>query len=163
MDQEKYIEKMTEKEKAKAVNYGLKLLTARQKTEKEMADKLKEKNYTDDIIHYALNYFKSCGYLDDKKYVEFYLREKININRYGTMKLRNMLYQKGIPSELIEEGLEGIDEDMMIENAVYLANKKINSLKDQESMAVRQKVHRHLASKGYSYSTIAKALNLVMV
>lgn len=152
---------MIEKDKARAVNYGLKLLTARMKTEKEMAEKLKEKDYTEDIIHYVLNYFRSCGYLDDKKYVELYLREKISINRYGIIKLKNMLFQKGIPPELIEEGLEGIDEETMIENAVYLANRKINSLDSEESIAVRQKVYRHLVNKGYSYATIARALNLV--
>jgi regulatory protein len=152
---------MIEKNKARAVNYGLKLLTARMKTEKEMADKLKEKGYAEDIIHYVLDCFKSCGYLDDKKYVELYLREKITINRYGTMKLRNKLYQKGISTELVEEGLEEIDEEIIIENAVYLANKKINSIRDQESMAIRQKVHRHLVSKGYSYAIIARILNLV--
>ncbi|KUK73406.1 MAG: Regulatory protein RecX [Clostridiales bacterium 38_11] len=153
---------MKDKDKIRAVNYGMKLLTARQKTEKEMVDKLKAKNFTDDIIHYVLSYLKSYGYLDDKKYVELFLREKININRYGTMKLRNKLLQKGIPSELIEEGLGRIDEETMIENAVYLANKKINSLNGQESIDIRHKVYRHLASKGYSYTTIAKALTLVM-
>jgi regulatory protein len=152
---------MIEKDKTRAVSFGMKLLTARMKTEREMADKLNEKGYTEDIIHYVLNCFKSYGYLDDKKYVELYLREKITINRYGTMKLRNKLYQKGISPELIEEGLQEIDEETILENAVYLANKKINSLKDQESMAVRQKVHRHLVSKGYSYATIARVLNLV--
>lgn len=152
---------MTEKDKTRAVNYGLRLLNARQKTEKEITDKLKDKNYPDDIIYYVLSYLKSYGYLDDKKYVELYLKEKININRFGRMKLKNKLIQKGISSELIEEGLEGIDEVMMIENAVYLANKKINSLSGQESMVIRQKVYRHLASKGYSYATIAKALNLL--
>jgi regulatory protein len=152
---------MIEKDKARAVNYGLKLLTARMKTEKEMADRLKEKGYEQEIIHYVLNYFKSCGYLDDKKYVELYLREKITVNRYGTMKLKNKLYQKGISTELVEEGLEEIDEETIIDNAFYLANRKIDSLDMAEPSAVRQKVYRHLVSKGYSYATIARVLNQV--
>ena len=153
---------MTEKEKARAVNYGLKLLTARQRTEKEMADKLKEKNYSDEIVQYVLAYLKNYCYLDDQKYVELYLREKININRYGTIKLRNKLFQKGISSELIAVGLDSIDEEKILENAVYLADRKIKSLRHDEYMTIKQKVYRHLVSKGYSYATIVKALNIVV-
>lgn len=152
---------MTEKEKAKAINYGLKLLTARQRTEKEITDKLKEKNYSDEIVRYVLEYLKSYGYLDDQKYVELYLREKININRYGTIKLRNKLFQKGISPELIAVGLDSIDDERILENAVYLADRKIKTLGHDDYLVIKQKVYRHLVSKGYSYATIAKALNIV--
>ena len=64
-------------EKNNAINYALKLLSYRQRSEKEMCDSLKRKGFDEDIINHTLEYCKERDYLNDRKFAKALLRIKL--------------------------------------------------------------------------------------
>ena len=61
---------MDEKELSKAKDTALKFLSYGMKTEKQVADKLKEKDFAEEVIRDTLAYLKDLRYIDDMNYAQ---------------------------------------------------------------------------------------------
>ena len=80
---------------------AMNLLKDRDFTEHALRGKLKEGYYPEDSIRIAIEYVKSYGYIDDRRYVENYVNFKsVSKSRY---QIKNFLLQKGIDKDLILE------------------------------------------------------------
>ena len=67
---EKSAEKTLSGEDLKAASKAMQLLLYRQRTEKELREKLYEKGFSENASEAAIAYVKSFGYLDDRRYAE---------------------------------------------------------------------------------------------
>ena len=80
---------------------AMNLLKDRDFTEYALRCKLKEGYYPEDSIRIAIEYVKSYGYIDDRRYAENYVNFKsVSKSRY---QIKNFLLQKGIDKNLISE------------------------------------------------------------
>ena len=80
---------------------AMNLLKDRDFTEHALRGKLKEGYYPEDSIRIAIEYVKSYGYIDDRRYVENYVNFKsVSKSRY---QIKNFLLQKGVDKNLISE------------------------------------------------------------
>ena len=152
-----YIEKvLMEEEQTKANNYALKFLGYRQRSEKEIIDKIKKKGFEDEFIENTLVYLKSHDLIDDMEFAQSFMKDKINLNKYGPQKIKYELYRKGISQEIIEKVLDK-DEDEY-NRALELAKKKLPSYKNDDRNAVYRKLGGFLQRRGYSYGCVSKIL-----
>lgn len=125
-------EKKTTRLKERAYNYCLWALGSSSKTRKELEDKMRVKNCTEEIIQEILDKVTDMGYLDDNDYAESYKRYKTSAN-WGNSKIRRELSRKGISEEILNEVFpaerteEDLDEER--ERAYTLAKKKLRSVK----------------------------------
>lgn len=159
IDQE-YIDKvLMEEEQAKANNYALRFLSHRQRSEKEIIDKLKEKGFEDKFIEGTLSYLKNYNLVDDMEFARSFANDKVNLNKYGPQRIKYDLYRKGISGDIIEEVLDYDDE---YDRALELAEKKINSYKNDDRNAKYRKLGGFLQRRGYSYGCISKVLKEVL-
>ncbi|MPQ42970.1 recombination regulator RecX [Clostridium tarantellae] len=135
----------------KCKNSALKTLEKSYKTEKEMKEKLLLKGYSEEIILQAFISLKEYNLINDKKFVEMYIKDKGKIQ--GRNKIKYNLIKKGINEELINENLNKLDEVNEKEIALNLAKKKYDILVKRESdkFKLSQKLNRFLIGKGYSY------------
>lgn len=119
-------------------------------TEKQGIAKLTAKNYSDNAIKFAINRAKELGYINDCEYATNYVES--NIKRYGKLKIKQELWQKGIEAELIDTILENVsEEESLKENFIALIrNKNI----DPNNYKEKAKIVRSLLYKGYEYETI---------
>ena len=101
--------------------------------------------------------FEASGYIDDRRYAldkAKYLKE---YKKYGNGKIKEYLYQKKIPSDIINETLEDeffSDEDGDIENMRNLLKKKYGESLDRLDKSDRndiQKAINMLIRNGYKY------------
>ena len=88
----------------KAKLRALHLLEYMDRTEKGLRQKLEQSGYPTEVVDEAIRYVKSYGYIDDKRYADNYLRTRSNGK--GRRRLFQELYQKGIPSALVQEAWE---------------------------------------------------------
>ena len=86
----------------------------------------------------------------------------INFNKCGKNKIKQNLYNKGIDSEDISHAISNIDYDVEFENAMYLAKKRYERIKNEDKRKVYQKISQHLAYKGFDYDTIKSVLNKIL-
>jgi len=132
-------------------------LGRRQHSTSELRIKLKQKGYETEFINEVLEDLKQKDYLDDTKFAEMFVEEKIKLKLWGEQKLRSELIKRGINSKIISDVLRNIisDEDKL-NNAKIIASKKYDTLKNRnlENDVIKRKLFTFLNSRGYNYDVI---------
>lgn len=151
IDVESIKEIVKEDEFIKCKNSALRTVEKTYKTEKELKDKLIEKGFEEDTIKKSLDFLKEYNLLNDEKYTEMYIKDRLRSQ--GRNKIKYSLLRKGVSEEIILDKMDNIDDDDENEIAFKLAEKKFNILKKKESdkYKLSQKLFRFLLSKGYDY------------
>ena len=90
---------------ASARERALRILSASAVTEKELRRRLKQKGETEEHGDKAVRWLKDLELLDDRKAAEMIVAQGIS-KGYGEARLRQMLYEKGVPRSLWQEALE---------------------------------------------------------
>lgn len=89
----------------KAERYALDLLALRPRTVREMTTKLRSKAYPEDVVGDLLGRMQRVGYLDDRKFAEYWIEERMRSRPCGPALLRAELRRKGVPAEVVSEVL----------------------------------------------------------
>lgn len=148
-------------EENKALNYALNRLSYRQRSEKELRMSMKRKDYDEDNIDNAIEFCKEYGYINDFKFAESFVKDKINLNKYGPERIKYDLMLKGVSRDIINEVLV-IDRDDQLEMARKLADKKKSSYKGDDQRSVYRKMSAFLQRKGFSYDIISRVVREVI-
>ena len=140
-----------ENEKSKAMSRVTKYIGSSLKTQKQIRDYLRKKEYSDDTIEFVMSKLAEYNYIDDKKYAQAYVLTYGK--KYGKLKLKSQLKVKGVSEEIIECVLEDNKVDSIESVASkYLKNKVM-------SYEVSQKLFRFLYSRGYEFDEINSYIN----
>lgn len=91
--------------------------------------KLKQWELSEEEISDALDYLTKERFLNEERFVRFYVNDKLRFNKWGKVKLSHMLRQKQIPENLIREGLNQVDEVLYKKMLHQLLSAKIKSVK----------------------------------
>ncbi|SHJ28596.1 regulatory protein [Dethiosulfatibacter aminovorans DSM 17477] len=159
---EEFVEEvLISEERNKAVNQGLKFLTASQKTEKEVREKLGVLDFEKDIIEYAVGYLKEQRYINDEQYTESFINDQLSFSKDGRRKIRTKLYRKGIDMETIDRVISVIDDNVFVENALSVARKRLKTMTFVDEHERDQKIFRFLFYKGYDFDIVKKAVGII--
>lgn len=140
-----------ENEKSKAMSRVTKYIGSSLKTQKQIRDYLRKKEYSEDTIKFVMSKLVEYNYIDDKKYAQAYVLTYGK--KYGKLKLKSQLKVKGVSEEIIECVLEDNKVDSIESVASkYLKNKVM-------SYEVCQKLFRFLYSRGYEFDEINSYIN----
>ncbi|MBB6215314.1 regulatory protein [Anaerosolibacter carboniphilus] len=153
-----------EEEQNKANHYALKLLSFRGRTRQEVEKKMKEKEYEAPTIEKTLAFLQTHNYINDEDFAASYIRDKVNIQKLGKMRIKQELYQKGIDKTTVQEAInEQIDPIDEFETALDLGRKKLNSTyRNDDKNAQYRKLGSFLQRRGYDYDIIKKVLNTLV-
>lgn len=125
------------------------------KTRKQIIDKLKSGLYPDNIIYKVVEYLEEYNLINDKRYAMLYLDYKKSV--YSKRKIIQDLYTKGISKELIDEAF--MESDFSEDDSISSVLKKRAKRYDLSDSKDLQKLYRYLVGKGYSFSTVKKAVD----
>lgn len=159
---EDFLEDVLKKEEQEcANNYALRLINFKMRTKEEIKRRMREKEYSDEVIEKTIDYLLYLDYLDDEEYATRFIRDKSNLKNMGSERIKRELYQKGIDKEIINKKIENIiDEDEEYEKAKELAIKKLNSTyKNDDRSAKYRKLGGFLQRRGYSMRIVMNLLN----
>jgi regulatory protein len=159
LDESFIVNILKSEERDKASNYAMYLLAKKDRTKKEIIDKLKDKGFDEDIIDCVLDKLLEYNYINDEIYCEKYINDKTKFSKYGINKIKAKLYAKGVDRDTISTEIVKIDNDLEFENALLLAKKKLNSIKESDKYKIKAKLSNHLISKGFAYDTIRKVFS----
>lgn len=132
------------------------LLTDTARSEKGLREKLRQGHYPEDIIEQSMDYVRSFGYLDDRKYAEsFVLSRKESKSR---KEIYAALLQKGVSAEQIQEVLDEVYAEEGEREAIrkLILKKHVDVLQANEEEL--HKLYGYLARKGFCYEEIRKAI-----
>ncbi len=152
-----------------AYRKALFLLERRDYTEAELQRKLKEKEYTQECIAFAMAKLKEYGFVDDRRFTEQYIR--YHYEAYSRRVLAMKLHRKGIQTNLfdlvyqeIASELEVNPEEEALKKAVCAAIRKAER-KGYSADAMPPEEKRRIVSslfrKGFSIEKINKELTKI--
>jgi regulatory protein len=138
---------------------ALRIIERTYKTEKQIRDKLSEKEYDEKVINKTLEFLKQYKFVDDERFLEAYIKDKLKSQ--GKNKIKYALINKGISEELIERKLINIDKSSEQDRALKLAEKKLEVLMKNESDArkIYKKLGDYLVRNGYNLDIVQDILN----
>lgn len=133
-------------------NYAkiLKYCAFRDRSVLEVRRKMAELKLSEQESEQMMQELLEDGFVDDARFAESFVRGKMTYNRWGRVKIRAELLQRGVSSSIIAEQLNNLDNDLYERNLQYL----ISRWHRENPGADKAKLYRHLMSKGYTYDEI---------
>ena len=124
MDDETFYKSEQESAEIIAFNLCVKYISSRLKTEKQIKDYLYKNNYKKQTVDIVIDKLKNYGIVDDKTYVESYIKSNSNFSKN---KVKQKLMQAGVKNENFEEHVALIDdlESCIKHTEKFLKNKEI--------------------------------------
>lgn len=101
---------------------------------------------------------KKEGYLDDYKYANAFINDKINLSLDGFNKIKNALIEKGVAENIILPLLEAIPEKTWYERSQKAINKKASNYEKYSSKVKKSKFYSYLINLGYTSNQINSCL-----
>lgn len=141
-----------------ALETAARILEVRDKSVEEIKNKLLSAGYSEQATQAACGKLTSAGYLNDRRYAENTL-DRLS-KKYGAIRLKRELRQRGVREELVEELLLRNGEDAQIEAAVLLARKALGR-KPGEAKDLYRRAFSALARRGYTPEVVKSALHQV--
>lgn len=149
---EDFVEKLKfEDEKSEALLLSYKFLQ-RNKTKKQLLDHLYKNKISREIIDLIIPILEEKKYLNDEDYAKRYLRDAMNIKKYGKIKIRYMLMSKGIDKKTVEDAMENYDYELEYENALELLEKRISKNESDHKKIYSAK--NYLQGRGFEFEII---------
>lgn len=144
----------------KLFNYGINRLSTRDYGRQELFDKMTRFQEDSSMVNKVLDKLQTLGYLSDER------RAQGILNQYSAKesvyKVKQRMQRIGLDKDLIENLVEEKKTDehfSEIDVATGLLQKKFKSLNMNPEIEIKQKMIRFLASKGYGYDLIKKAID----
>ena len=137
------------------------LLKSRAYTEKQLCEKLRQGEYSEEIIEEAVAYVKSFGYINDRQYAEDFI--SYNLERKSRRRMEQDLLAKGVDSGIVREIFERLREDNEEMDEYAMAKELLRKKNYDPEIATnkeKQKMSAFLYRKGFNMDTIRRALLL---
>ena len=158
---EEYLKKILKDEMfLKGKNKALNILSKASQSEKKIREKLNE-YFEEDTVDDVIDFLKKYNFINDGELASKIVNTNVNLNKYGKNKIKQNLYNKGIEKSAIDEAISEIDYDAEFENALYLAQKRYDRVKNEDPKKAYAKIANHLAYKGFNYDIIKSVLNKI--
>ena len=141
-------------------NYVWRLLRLRPRSESELRNKLKLKNFAAALIDDLIAYFKEKGHINDREFANFWIEGRLN-KPLGFKAIERELESKGLSDELIQELIslkkKDVDEASL---ARELTQRQFNKLKERKEPAekIKPKLYGYLTRRGFSAETISEII-----
>lgn len=153
------IEEMNfEDEIRKAFNKSLDFLSFRMRSENEVRQKLKEKEFGEAVIDEAIKKLYKLNFLDDRAFSEALMRTQMRSAKKGPKAIQQDMQKKGIDKQVQKDVLASYSEEEQLEIAKGLAEKIADKEKTKTPRQIEQKISDTLLRKGYSYALIKQAV-----
>lgn len=104
----------------------------------------------DDEARKVLVRLQAERFIDDSRFAEAFVRDKLNLSGWGAYKIKMALRAKGVSREVIEEVVSPmIEATDMKERLEEIMQRKLRTLKYSSTYDAKTKLIRFAASRGY--------------
>ena len=141
-----------------ARDYALKVIEFKDRTEKEIREKLIQKGYDEVTIEDELEFLKSYGFIDDSRYAQKFTLDAINIKKWGKGRIKTELLRKGVDREIIDVAIEEAFLEVDDDRLFFEMQKRFKD-SDFSNMKERGRIFNFYMRRGFSPDEIKGAMN----
>ena len=111
---------------------------------------MKRWGVADDAARKVLSKLQADRFIDEARYTEAFVRDKLNLSGWGVYKIKSALRTKGVSKDIIDEVIAPmIEATDMKERLEDIMKRKLRTLKYSSAYDARTKLIRFAASRGY--------------
>lgn len=115
----------------------------------DIVAKLRQWELSEEEIAEAVDYLVKEHFLDEERFVRFFVNDKLRFNKWGKIKLRFMLRQKQIPEPIVREALDQINDELYTKTLQTLLKAKVKSIKGASDYERKAKLAVFAQSHGF--------------
>ena len=145
LDSKKFEEIITYNDNLSAYYESIKRLNSKLRSEVEIREFLKKKNYNNEIIESTIAKLKKDGYLNRDIYIKSYISDAFRFNNDGPYKIKRNLNKLGFNDTEIDKYLT---YDFK-EKAIKLIDKKVKFNKKYSAYLLKEQINNYLINLGY--------------
>jgi regulatory protein len=144
----------------------------RERSKREVSKKLSELGVLEDKALLIVEKLQQEGFLNENRYVSAYARGKFRNKKWGKKKIEMELKKQGIPKELLQKGLNEIENTDYLQVLDKLLIKKWKTLKAKTGddtysdndlfTPAMQKLINYAMQKGFEYDIILNRVKKIL-
>ena len=134
---------------------ALKILGNLNFSQQEMIKRLTGKGETQEDADETVRWLVELGYINDSDYATLIVRH-YSSKGYGEARIRDELFKRGIPRDLWDDVLSGLDSADMEVIALEFLKKKLRGSDDKDDL---QRALNALVRRGFSFDDARAAIN----
>jgi len=129
-----------------------------ERSQSEVRNKLYEWGLRHDELEEVITELIVTNFLNEERFAMAYVSGKVNIKKWGKVKIKQGLKLKKVPDRLIQKALNSIDEQKYLENLLSIAVKKAALMNEKDSVKLKFKLVTYLLGKGFENDLIFDVL-----
>jgi regulatory protein len=138
---------------------GLKMLGRRELSERQIRERLKRKEYSEEDIDAAVARLKEERAIDDARVAGAIARTETSIRRRGKLRVQMQIQRAGVDKATakaaVDDVFEAIDDEALIEASLQKRLRGRETIADDKEF---QRLYRFLATQGFESDRIMKVL-----
>ena len=126
---------------------AVKILGSRQLSSREMGKRLSRKGEAEDTVQDTVRWLEDIGALNDVDYAEGIVRH-YSTKGYGKARIRDEFYKRGIPRELWEDAMAGIEDAASSGATFQYLDRRLRGSSEKEDL---RRAINSLCNRGFSF------------
>jgi len=128
----------------------------------DLLKKIKELGANSLMAEKILDKLEKENFLNDERFVKSYAREKFRVYKWGRVKMHYYLKMKGLKEEIIDKGLEEIEDTEYIQLLLRTMKEKAKTIKVTNKFEKMGQIIRFTQGRGFEPELIHRHINEVI-
>jgi len=116
--------------------------------------------------HELVDFLVEQKFVDERRYTEAFVKDKLRFNKWGRMKMTYMLHAQNIDRDIVMSVLSEIDDTEYNQILISELQKKFKSIRQpstkQNYMETKGKLFRFAISRGFESEIVNKAISKII-
>ena len=126
----------------------------------EMLEKMRRWELPEDAQARVMAKLVKERYVDDERYAQAFVKDKIRYNKWGRRKVEQALWQKRIDEDIRKRVLDEVDDDEYLIILRPLLKQKRKTIKAQNDYELNQKLMRFAVGRGFTFDIIRQCIDV---
>lgn len=124
----------------------------------DIRQKLKRMELSDDVTETVITRLTQARYLDERRFAESYIRDKLQFNKWGKRKIEMHLVMKRIAPAVIRDAFTRFPESQLIDSLPDLLQRKMKTITGATEYERNGKLIRYALGRGFPMDEIIRCL-----
>ena len=126
----------------------------------EMLEKMRRWELPEDAQARVMAKLVKERYVDDERYAQAFVKDKIRYNKWGRRKVEQALWQKRIDEDIRKRVIDEVDDDEYLIILRPLLKQKRKIIKAQNDYELNQKLMRFAVGRGFTFDIIRQCIDV---
>ena len=126
----------------------------------EMLEKMRRWELPEDAQARVMAKLIKERYVDDERYAQAFVKDKIRYNKWGRRKVEQALWQKRVDEDIRKRVLDDVDDDEYLNVLRPLLKQKRKIIKAKNDYELNQKLVRFAIGRGFTFDIIRQCIDV---